>query len=83
MLRKLTADEYLRVQLATRGESYAHRRWPLDVVRAVAAAALVKAGEAHRVETRRAAHPVKTLGSRLRAKLGGRRRGAEGRPATA
>ena len=67
--RTLTAEEYQSVQLATRGESYAHRRWPQEVVRAVAAADVVITGEA-----RRAANPLQALGSRLRA-WRGRRRG--------
>ena len=71
MLRQLTAEEYLRVLLATRSESYTHRRWPLDVVRAVAAADLVEAGGGRRAVAPLVANPVKALGSRLRARLGG------------
>lgn len=73
MLRQLTADEYLGVELATRGESYTHRRWPHEVVRALVAADVVKAGEG-----RLAAKPVKALCRRIRARLAGRRGGAAG-----
>jgi hypothetical protein len=79
MLRQLTAEDYLRVQLATRGESYSHRRWPQEVVRAVAASDLVKAGEDRLAGPRRIAMRVNTISSRLCARLGARRRrGAEG-----
>ena len=72
--QQLTPAEVSAVALATRGESYSHRHWPPEVVRAVIAADLIKAGEGRRAEPRRAATRFQSLGARLRAKLGGRRR---------
>ena len=41
MLKPLTPEEVVQVSLATRGECYAHRRWPEEVVRAFAAAQVI------------------------------------------
>ena len=46
MLKPLTTEEMVQVSLATRGECYAHRRWPEEVVRAFAAAEVITAREA-------------------------------------
>ena len=40
MSYQMTAEEYMRVQLATKHESYTHRHWPQEVVRAIAGAEL-------------------------------------------
>ena len=53
MLKPLTPEEVVQVSLATRGECYAHRRWPEEVVRAFAVAEVVTAKEA---QEGRAAH---------------------------
>ena len=45
MSKPLTSEEVIQVSLATRGECYAHRRWPEEVVRAFAAAEVVTARE--------------------------------------
>jgi len=39
--RQLTPEEVIAVSLATKGESYDHRRWPEDVVRAFASAQVI------------------------------------------
>lgn len=39
----LTEEQYLQVHLATKRESYTHRRWPADVVLAMARAAVIPA----------------------------------------
>ena len=39
--RQLTPEEVAAVALATKGESYAHRHWPEEVVRAFASAPVV------------------------------------------
>ena len=72
--RQLTPEEFLAVNLATKGESYAHRRWPEEVVRAVIKTDLVKASATQPAEPRRAATRVKALRARFRAMLRGRRR---------
>lgn len=59
-LKPLTPEEALLVELATRGESYAHRRWPAEVITAFAAAE-VAAG------ANRSAHGAAALALRLRA----------------
>ena len=46
MLKTLTPEEVVQVSLATKGECYAHRRWPEEVVRAFAVAEVVTAKEA-------------------------------------
>ena len=45
MLKPLTHEDLVRVTLATRGECYAHRRWPGEVVKAFASARVIAAGE--------------------------------------
>ncbi len=76
MSYRMTAEEYLRVELATKRESYSHRRWPEEVVRAIAGAEVISGpGEprcaAHAVPSRR----LRAIRFRLRlARL--RRRGA-------
>ena len=75
--KRLTPEEVSAVNLATKGESYAHRHWPEEVVRAVLAAHIVKAGDVRPAEPRRAATRVKALRARLRARLM-RRRGRAG-----
>ena len=72
--RQITPAEVAAVALATKGESYAHRRWPLEVVRAVINADLVRAGDGQPAEPRRAALRVKALRARLRAMRRVRRR---------
>jgi hypothetical protein len=71
--KRLTPEEVSAVDLATKGESYAHRHWPTEVVRAVIDADLVKAGDGRPAEPRRAAIRVKALRARLRARLMARR----------
>jgi len=39
--KKLTPEEMVAVSLATKGESYGHRRWPEEAVRAFASAPVV------------------------------------------
>ena len=41
--KRLTPDEVSAVALATKGESYAHRHWPEEVVRAVINASMKQA----------------------------------------
>ena len=67
--KRLTPAEVATVDLATKGECYAHRHWPEEVVRAVIAAHIVKAGDVRPAEPRRAATRVKALRARLRARL--------------
>ena len=44
MLKKqLTPEEMNTLSLATKGESYDHRRWPVEVVRAFASAPIITA----------------------------------------
>jgi len=44
MLKKqLTHEEMDALSLATKGESYDHRRWPVEVVRAFASAPVITA----------------------------------------
>jgi hypothetical protein len=43
MLKPLTPEEVVQVSLATRGEGYAHRRWPEEVVKAFASAEVITA----------------------------------------
>ena len=45
--RQLTPEEVNAVALATKGESYDHRRWPEEVVRAFATAPVVTARQPH------------------------------------
>ena len=80
--RQLTPEEVSAVALATKGESYSHRHWPEEVVRAVINADLVKAGDGRPAEPRRAAVRVKALRARLRARLMARRGRAGGLAAT-
>jgi hypothetical protein len=80
--RQLTPEEDTAVNLFTKGESYSHRHWPPEVVRAVIKADLVKAGDGRPAEPRRAAIRVKALRARFRAMLGGRRRRTGGLAAT-
>ena len=42
--QRLTPEEVSAVNLVTKGESYSHRHWPEDVVRAFASATVVTAG---------------------------------------
>jgi hypothetical protein len=72
--RQLTPEEDSAVNLVTKGESYSHRHWPEEVIRAVIAAHIVKAGDVRPAEPRRAATRVKALRARLRAMVGSRRR---------
>ncbi len=67
--KRLTPEEVSAVNLVTKGESYSHRHWPPEVVRAVINADLVKAADGRPAEPRRAAIRVKALRARLRAKL--------------
>ena len=80
--KQLTPAEISAVDLVTKGESYAHRRWPEEVVRAVINADLVEAGDIPPAEPRRTATRVKALRARLRAKLMSRRRRTGGLAAT-
>jgi hypothetical protein len=80
--RQLTPEEVSAVDLATKGESYAHRHWPPEVVRAVIDAALVRAGDTRPAEPRRTSTWVKAFRPRFRAMLDGRRRRTEGLAAT-
>ena len=53
MKKPLTPEETTDVSLATKGESYHHRRWPEEVVRAFAAAQVITAREPQgRADTR-------------------------------
>ena len=47
MLKPLTTEEMVQVSLATRGECYAHRRWPEEVVRAFATAPVITSRQPH------------------------------------
>ena len=40
---QLTPEEMTALSLATKGESYDHRRWPVEVVRAFASAPVITA----------------------------------------
>ncbi len=44
---QLTPEEITAVSLATKGESYDHRRWPEEVVRAFASAPVITARQPH------------------------------------
>ena len=74
---RLTPAEVSAVDLVTKGESYAHRHWSEEVVRAVINADLVEAGDIPPAEPRRTATRVKALRACLRARLM-RRRGRAG-----
>ena len=76
--QRLTPEEVAAVALATKGESYAHRHWPEEVVRAFINADLVRAGDGQPAEARRTTVRVKALRARLRAMRMARR--AHGRP---
>jgi hypothetical protein len=80
--RRLTPEEVSAVNLVTKGESYAHRHWPTEFVRAVINADLVTAGDTQPAEPRRATFRVKALRARLRALVEGRRRRTGGLAAT-
>ena len=80
--KRLTPAEVAAVGLATKGESHSHRHWPPEVVRAVIAADIIKAGEGRRAEPSRAAIRFQSLGARLRAMLMGRRRSTRALAAT-
>ena len=41
--KQLTPEEMTALSLATKGESYDHRRWPVEVVRAFASAPVITA----------------------------------------
>ena len=45
MPKPLTGEDAVKVSIATKGERYAHRRWPDDVVIRFAAAEVVTAAE--------------------------------------
>ena len=47
---RLTPEDVTAVDLVTKGESYAHRRWPEEVVRAFASAEVVTAKGPQRQE---------------------------------
>ena len=80
--RRLTPEEVLAVNLATKGESYSHRHWPEEVVKAVINADPVEAGDTQPAEPRLTAAWVKASAARFRAMLGGRRRRTWGLAAT-
>lgn len=50
MLRPVTTEEFISVNLATRGERYNHRRWPREVVEAFLAAKVVTGREVNQKE---------------------------------
>lgn len=64
--RPLTPEEDTAVNLVTKGESYSHRHWPQEVVRAVINADLAQAGETRPGEPRRAATWVTAVFMRMR-----------------
>ena len=72
--KRLTPAEVSAVDLATKGESYSHRRWPEDVLWAVINAELVRAGDIQPGEPRRAANRVRAVRRRLRVMRWVRRR---------
>ena len=63
---RLTPEEVTAVNLATRGESYAHRRWPEDVVRAFASAPVVTADGPRRLAADRTRPAIAHLTRLLR-----------------
>jgi len=72
--RQITPEEDTAVNLVTKGESYSHRHWPPEVVRAVINADLVEVGDTQPAEPRRAAARVQALRARLYAMRRARRR---------
>jgi hypothetical protein len=80
--KRLTPEEVSAVNLVTKGESYSHRHWPEEVVKAVINADLVEAGDVLPPEPRRAAIRVRALRVRLRAMIGARHRRTGGLAAT-
>ncbi len=62
MLRPLTSEEMLDVNLASKGENTSHRRWPKEIVEAFLAAEVVTINHSElHAGTRRAARPVSVL----------------------
>ena len=84
MLKQPAGDDAVRITPATKGESYAHRRWPHDVVRAFAAAELATAERAgHDPWAHRVGRRVRRIRARLRSShFKVRGRGAAGVAAT-
>ena len=83
MSYRMTAEEYRSVELATKHESYAHRHWPQEVLRAIAGAEVTAAALAAPGPRRPApaglSRRLKGVRSRLRlARLRRRRREAGG-----
>jgi hypothetical protein len=74
---QVSEDEYLRVYLATKRESYSHRRWPPDVVRAIIGAQIITAEAPPDSPSSAVARRVKRIRFRLRlARLRAGRAGA-------
>ena len=48
MQKELTREDYMRLELVTKGESFRHRRWPPEVVRALAGVEAATATEEKR-----------------------------------
>jgi hypothetical protein len=80
MSNQMTAEEYMRVELATKHESYSHRYWPQEVVRAIAGAEINPAAQPPRRSAPAGlSRRLKGVRSRLRlARLRRRRREAGG-----
>jgi hypothetical protein len=63
----LTDEDYLRVQLATKRESFSHRTWDYQAVKAFASADVITGYVAQRdPKARTASHHLKKISARLR-----------------
>ncbi len=69
----LTDEDYTRVQLATKRESFSHRSWGYEVIKAFAGADVITRRVAQRdPKPRTAAHQLKKIRARLRRTRSGR-----------
>ncbi len=67
MAPPLTDEDYLRVQLATKRESYSHQNWGHDVIRAFARADVITNNDAQKdIKPRTTAYRLKEIRARLR-----------------
>ena len=67
MPEPLTEEDVVKVSIVTKGESYAHRRWPTDaIIRFAAAEVVTAAGAPGKAGSRGAARRLSRIRSRLR-----------------
>ena len=66
MPKPLTDEDVLKVSIATKRESYTHRRWPHDVVRAFASGGVIAASRGRHDS---ASHPVTRRLARIRSRI--------------